>query len=144
MHRYVFLYFLVFLLLFFIIKFVLLSFSFLWVRIKFPQQNINQSETRTGDKKLSMTIVWPLRFYDSASKYLSVVKVLLLQNEVVSELENANQVAFIWRLAVSSAGWQLPHMSLHIRIPSFELWQFRNIHRCFPVNIPKFLSTALL
>ena len=38
-------------------KFVFLSFSFLffWWSIKFPQQIINQSETRIGDKKLSVS-----------------------------------------------------------------------------------------
>ena len=42
--------------LFFIIKFVFLSFSFLffWWSIKFSQQNINQSETRIGSFQLSV------------------------------------------------------------------------------------------
>ena len=43
-----------FLLLFFIKRIVFLSFSFLffWQKIKFPLQNINQSKTWVGDKKL--------------------------------------------------------------------------------------------
>ena len=42
-------------LLFFVIKFVSLSFSFLFSRsVKFPQQNINQSELWIGDFQLSV------------------------------------------------------------------------------------------
>ena len=46
-----------FLSMFFIIKFEFLLLSFLfWRSIKFPQQNINQSEARLGDKKLSVEL----------------------------------------------------------------------------------------
>ena len=50
-------YFLDIFLLFFIKKFVFLPISFFfWWSIKFRQQNINQSEARIGDKKLSVEL----------------------------------------------------------------------------------------
>ena len=61
------------LLLFFIEKIVFLSLSLLFFRsIKFPQQNINESGIRIGDKKLSVAlhVIW--NNIDSISDFLVI------------------------------------------------------------------------
>ena len=61
------------LLLFFIEKIVFLSLSLLFFQsIKFPQQNINESGIRIGDKKLSVALYVIWNNIDSVSDFLVI------------------------------------------------------------------------